>query len=153
MKEIHSYGKDIIPYLINQIDRGKMISSNFVNPYESNLGRTALHGGPLGINYAYMIELILAKDSIRDNYVYRDFCYDCWYEKMKTYKIYGRCTIIEKKDLNNPDVLPVSFDDMKTIKAVYNKWWESNKDKNLDALRKKWREEGSPLLNSPYMWI
>ena len=153
MKEIHSYGKDIIPYLISQIDIGKMVSPNFVNPYESNLERMDLQGGPSGINYAYMIELILAEDSIKDNYVYKDFCYDCWYEKMKPYKIYGHCTIIEKKYLNNPAAISVSFDDMKTIKAIYNKWWESNKDKNLDALRKKWREEGSPLQNSPYMWI
>ncbi len=152
MKEIHSYGKDIIPYLINQIHRGEMLSPIFINPYESNLGKMDLHGGPLGINYAYMIELILAKDSIKDNYVYKGG-YDTWYEKMKPYKIYGHCTIIEKKDLNNPDVLPVSFDDMKTIKDIYKKWWESNKDESLEALRKKWRDEGSPLQNSPYMWI
>ena len=152
MKEIHSYGKDIIPYLISQIDRGKMGSSNFVNPYESNLGRVDLHGGPLGINYAYMIELILAKDSIKDNYVYEGG-YDTWYEKMKPYKIYGHCKIIEKKDLNNPNVLAVSSDDMKTIKSVYNKWWQSNKNESLESLRKKWREEGSPLQKSSYMWI
>ena len=104
MKEIHSYGKDIIPYLINQIHRGEMLSPIFINPYESNLGKMDLHGGPLGINYAYMNELILAKDSIKDNYVYKGG-YDTWYEKMKPYKIYGHCTIIEKKDLNNPELL------------------------------------------------
>ena len=42
---------------------------------------------------------------------------------------------------------------MKTIKAIYNDWWKSNKDESLESLRKKWREAGSPLQNSPFMWI
>ena len=42
---------------------------------------------------------------------------------------------------------------MKTITDIYIKWWESNKDESLETLRKKWRDEGSPLQNSPYMWI
>ena len=42
MKEIHSYGKDIIPYLISQIDKGKMVVPGFINPYESNLGNTVI---------------------------------------------------------------------------------------------------------------
>ena len=152
IKVIHSYGKDIIPYLISQIDRGTMASPNFVNPYESNLQRIDLIGGPLGINYAYMIELILAKDSIKDNYTYKGG-YSGWYEKVKPYKVYDHCTIIEKKYQYNPAVTPLSVDDMKTIKDIYNKWWESNKKENLDALRKKWREEGSPLQKSPFTWI
>lgn len=45
MKEIHSYGKDIIPYLISQIDKGKMVVPGFVNPYESYLGDKIL-GSP-----------------------------------------------------------------------------------------------------------
>ena len=45
MKEIHSYGKDIIPYLISQIDKGKMVVPGFVNPYESYLGDEIL-GSP-----------------------------------------------------------------------------------------------------------
>ena len=150
MKEIHSYGKDIIPYLISQIDRGKKvsISSNFVNPYDSNLRNMVM----VGVNYAYMIELILGKDSIMDNVAFADGN-GVWYEKMKLYRLYGQCVIIRKKDKDNPQKSKMTVDDMKTIKAIYNKWWESNKDKNLDALRKKWREEGSPLQNSPYMWI
>ena len=152
MKEIHSYGKDIIPYLISQIDKGKMVVPGFVNPYESNLGNTVM-GCPLGVNYAYMIELILAKDSIMDNIHFFDGAYSIWYDKMEQYKIYHQCVIIKKKDKDNPQKSEMTVDDMKTIKAIYNDWWESNKDKDLDTLRKKWREKGSPLQNSPYMWI
>ena len=151
MKEIHSYGKDIVPYLIRNIDMDKFGLAGFVNPYESNLANTVV-GSPLGINYAYMIELILAKDSILDNVNY-DSGYDIWYEKMKPYHIYGQCVIIRETDQNNPKDSKISFDDMKTIKAIYNDWWKSNKDESLESLRKKWREAGSPLQNSPFMWI
>ena len=151
MKEIHSYGKDIIPYLINHIDMDKYGIAGFVNPYDSNLGNMVM-GSPLGVNYAYMIELIMTKDSILDNVAFADGN-NVWYEKMKLYRLYGQCVIIRKKDKDNPPKSKMTVDDMKTIKAIYNKWWEHNKDKNLDALRKKWKEEGSPLLNSPYMWI
>lgn len=151
MKEIHSYGKDIVPYLIRNIDMDKFGLAGFVNPYESNLANTVV-GSPLGINYAYMIELILAKDSILDNVNY-DSGYDIWYEKMKPYQIYGQCVIIRETDQNNPKDSKISFDDMKTIKAIYNDWWKSNKDESLESLRKKWREAGSPLQNSPFMWI
>ena len=151
MKEIHSYGKDIIPYLISHIDIMQNGLAGFINPYDSNL-RNKIIGCPLGVNYAYMIELIMAKDTIVDNIHYADGN-NVWYEKMKLYRLYGQCVIISKLDLNNPKDKKINFDDMKAIKAIYNDWWESNKDKNLDALRKKWREEGSPLQNSPYMWI
>ena len=151
MKEIHSYGKDTVPYLIRNIDMDKFGLAGFVNPYESNLANTVV-GSPLGINYAYMIELILAKDSILDNVNY-DSGYDIWYEKMKPYHIYGQCVIIRETDQNNPKDSKISFDDMKTIKAIYNDWWKSNKDESLESLRKKWREAGSPLQNSPFMWI
>lgn len=151
MKEIHSYGKDIVPYLIRNIDMDKFGLAGFVNPYESNLANTVV-GSPLGINYAYMIELILAKDSILDKVNYESG-YDIWYEKMKPYQIYGQCVIIRETDQNNPKDSKITFDDMKTIKAIYNDWWKSNKDKSLESLRKIWRETGSPLQNSPFMWI
>ena len=151
MKEIHSYGKEVIPYLISHIDMDKNGIAGFVNPYESNLQNMVI-GSLLGVNYAYMIELIMTKDSIIDNVAFADGN-DVWDRKMKPYRLYGQCVIIRKKDKDNPQKSKMTVDDMKTIKAIYNKWWESHKDENLDALRKKWREEGSPLQNSPYMWI
>ncbi len=151
MKEIHSYGKEVIPYLISHIDMDKNGIAGFVNPYESNLQNMVI-GSLLGVNYAYMIDLIMTKDSIMDNVPF-GIGYDKWNEKMKPYQIYNQCVIIRKEDKGNPPKSKMTIDDMKTIKAIYNKWWESNKDENLDALRKKWREGGSPLQNSPYMWI
>lgn len=151
MKAIHSFGKEIIPYLISHIDVEKIGVAEFINPYESNLQNMVILS-PWGINYAYMIELILAKDSINDNIFFADG-YDIWYEKMKTYKVYSQCVIIRKKDLNNLKKAKISFADIKSIKAIYNDWWESNKKENLDTLRKKWRENGSPLQKSSFMWI
>ncbi len=151
MKEIHSYGKDVIPYLISQIDMDNYNVAGFVNPYDSNLENTVI-GSPLGVNYAYMIELILGKDTIMDS-IYFAEGYNVWNEKMKPYRLYRQCVIIRKKDQNNPKNSKISFDDMKSIKSIYFNWWNNNKDENLDFLRKKWKEEGSPLQKSPYMWI
>ena len=151
MKEIHSYGKDIIPYLISHIDTKQNGIAGFINPYDSNLGNKIL-GCSLGVNYAYMIELIMAKDTIVDNIHYA-VGHDIWYEKMKPYQIYGQCVIIRKKDKDNPQKSEMTVDDLKTVKAIYNNWWESNKNEDLDSLRKKWREDGSPLRKSSFMWI
>ena len=151
MKEIHSYGKDIIPYLISHIGTKQNGLAGFINPYDSNLGNKIL-GSPLGVNYAYMIELIMAKDTIIDNIHYA-VGHDIWYEKMKPYQIYGQCVIIRKKDKDNPQKSEMTVDDLKTVKAIYNNWWESNKNEDLDSLRKKWREDGSPLRKSSFMWI
>ena len=151
MKEIHSYGKDIIPYLIGHIDTEWNVVAGFVNPYDSYLADKVI-GSPVGVNYAYMIELILAKDSIVDNVIFADGN-NIWYEKMKPYRIYDQCVIISKKDKGNPTKSKITFDDMKTIKSVYNKWWQSNKNESIESLRKKWREEGSPLQKSSYMWV
>ena len=151
MKEIHSYGKDIIPYLISHIDTKQNGLAGFINPYDSNLGNKIL-GCPLGVNYAYMIELIMAKDTIIDN-IHYSVGHDIWYEKMKPYQIYGQCVIIREKDKDNPQRSEMTVDDMETVKAIYNNWWESNKNEDLDSLRKKWREDGSPLRKSSFMWI
>lgn len=99
-----------------------------------------------------MIELIMAKDTIVDNIHYA-VGHDIWYEKMKLYQIYGQCVIIRKKDKDNPQKSEMTVDDLKTVKAIYNNWWESNKNEDLDSLRKKWREDGSPLRKSSFMWI
>lgn len=151
MKEIHSYGKEVIPYLINHIDMDKYGIAGFFNPYDSNIGNKVI-GSPMGVNYAYMIELILAKDSIIDNISFAEG-FSIWQEKMKPYHAYGQCVIIRKKDMDNPQNSKITLDDMKTIKAIYNDWWKNNKDESLVNLRKKWRKEGSPLQNSPFMWI
>lgn len=151
MKEIHSYGKEVIPYLISHIDIERHGVAGFFNPYESNLQGMVIDS-PMGINYAYMIELIMAKDSIKDNYVFGDG-YSSWEKTMEPYNMYGQCVIIRKKDINCPTVSKTTYEDMKIIKAIYSNWWETNKTQNLDSLRKEWSKIGSPLLNSSFMWI
>ncbi len=152
MREIHSYGKEIIPYLINKIDIERYVNPGFLNPYESNL-QDAVLIGPLGINYAYMIELIMAKDSIRDDVVFSLGGYSSWYDKMKPYQIYGQCVIIRKKDQDKPRKSVITIEEMKQVKSIYEKWWKGNKHDPLESIRKKWRENGSPLRESPFTWI
>ena len=152
IKEIHSYGKDIIPDLISHIDINESGMVGFVNPYESNLQN--VFTGPLGINYAYMIELIMAKDSIMTDSVFANSCcYSCWEESIKPYKIYDQCVIARKDDLNNPPISKITIDDMKTIKNIYRDWWESHKNENIDSLREEWQENGSPLQLSSFIWL
>ncbi len=150
MKEIHSHGKEIIPYLISQIDIDDKGIAGFVNPYESNLQDMVI-GSPLGINYAYMIELIMAKDSLKDKPVVVDG-YSSWEEKMEPYKLFGQCVIVREKDKDNPTASILSSDDMKAIKKIYSIWWENNKNDSPESLRKKWIESGGPLRNTSYTW-
>lgn len=150
MKVIHSHGKEIIPYLISHINIDKIGIAGFVNPYESNLQDMVI-GSPLGINYAYMIELIMSKDSLNDKPVFVEG-YSGWEERMEPYRLYGQCVIVKRKDIENPSSSILSSDDMKAIKDIYSNWWENNKNDSLESLRKKWIEIGGPLNNTPYTW-
>ncbi len=150
MKVIHSYGKDIIPYLISHIDINKKGIAGFVNPYESNLEDMVI-SSPMGINYAYMIELIMGKDSLNDKPVFVEG-YSSWEERLEPYRLYRQCVIVKRKDIDDPTSSVLSSEDMKAIKDIYTNWWESNKNDSLELLRKKWIENGGPLSNTPYTW-
>ncbi len=89
--------------------------------------------------YAYEVELILAKEKLRGDP--------------------KSCTF-----LVSPDDVAYSFghltrngeeitdSDLPDLKAAYEKWWNLNKGKTLEELRKEWRNGKKPLKGSEFSW-
>lgn len=147
---IYEKGKDIIPFLINSIDiddEGGVCG--YHNPAYSDTPPGLW--GPVGINYAYMIELIMSKDSI-EHIEGISTIGDGWNEVMKPYMLYPHCVIV-KKDVNYNSIKnELTMDDMKKIKKIYSDLWQENKGLELNEMRKKWRN-ANVWEYTPYMWI
>lgn len=138
-------GKGPIPCLIDFIDTNKISMVGFQDPKSSTI-HSFTFKNYIGIDAAYLIELILSKDSIEITKG------DDWEQKVKPYRIYGYGIIVKTKN-NEPILEPLNYEDMKAIQAIYLKWWQSNKDKPIELLRKEWKENKHILENSPYKWI
>lgn len=147
---IYEKGKDIIPFLINSIDiddEGGVCG--YHNPAYSDTPPGLW--GPVGINYAYMIELIMSKDSI-EHIEGISTIGDGWNEAMKPYMLYQHCTIVRKDAQGIPILKKLTMDDMRKIKKIYSDLWEENKGLDLNEMRKKWRNT-NVWEYTPYMWI
>jgi len=174
-REILSMNKNIIPCLINLIDTKEKYPITFDNPMSSFI-YSYMVDNQKGIKYAYLIELILTKDSIETINKTWDAEEDIihWCEITLPYRIYGIGIIMkedkeDKKDnsifypltYNNPrffdpltheGLIKLTHEDMIKIKEMYLEWWEANKEKPIETLRKEFRE-GNKILKEPYVWI
>lgn len=107
-------GKQAIPFLIDAIDIEEKGLCGFLDIRSSSLF-------PYYLNYkgqrcAYMIEYIMSNGG-------------------KT-KIYNHCIIVKKA--NNKDGFErLSYEDMKIVKKLYEKWWNKYKYKSIEDLRKE----------------
>ena len=151
MDAIFEKGEKIIPLLINSIDiDDEMGRCGYINPYYSDISGWVL-SGPVGINYAYMIELILSKDSI-EHTIGVDPIDSGWEKVMRPYLLYKQCVIVKKDNLGNPIIGKLKVEDMRTIKKLYFDWWEENKHSGIKEMRKQWRKKHI-FENQRYMWI
>lgn len=139
----HNKGKDAIPYLIGLIDCNSESDVGFVNPYSSTIDKF-LFKNFKGIMAAYAIELILAKDKLEYPVVFK---YEFPSQK-HPYNIYNYGVIFNKQR----EFKPLSYDETKEIKNIYNNWWDKNKSKSLNQLRLDWKQKGNILKDSPYEW-
>lgn len=147
---IFERGKNIIPYLIQCIDIDDETGlCGYHNPYYSTL--PTIINAPVGINYAYMIELIMSKDTIE--HVNKEIISDgTWNEVMSPYLLYRHCIIV-KKDIYDKTIMEeLTIDDMKKIKNIYMDWWEKNKNLGFQEMRKEWRKKHI-FRGQPYMWV
>jgi len=132
-----SYGKDAIPHLIKVIDVNEKAFIGFKNPLDSRIPDAMYNS--LGMRAAYEIELILAtneKAKLKDrkyNHLFR----------------YGYIV----RDVEKEQLKAMTNADMKIIKAIYLKWWNQNKTKNIDQLRNDWKKGYQPLSKSAFIWI
>lgn len=143
--DVHSMGKDVIPCLISFIDRDKKSVVGFQDPKSSTI-HSFTFKNYIGIKAAYLIEFILSKDtveSVKSNY---------WEQQTKPYNLFGY-SIIVRTENDNPILKPLDYEDMKVLKGIYLKWWQLNKGKSIEVLRKEWKENKRILNYSKYKWI
>lgn len=143
--ETHKIGKDAIPCLVDFIDMDKKTFVGFQDPKSSTI-HPFTSNNYIGIKAAYLIEFILSKDSIVT------VKSDDWEQKSKPYRIHEFGVIVKIKN-NEPILEPLDYEDMKVLKEIYFKWWQLNKDKPIELLRKEWKENKHILDNSYYKWI
>ncbi len=152
--EIYKYAKEAIPYLINNMDKNQQTSlTQFINPIESNIPKFIMNN-QIGIRYAYLIELILSKDSIETvNKTWNkeeDWLH--WAEQTKPYRIYNIGIIVKQDKYHKTILEPLTPKDMVVIKKMYLNWWKKNKQNSIEKLRDDYRS-GKKIIKFPYTWI
>lgn len=145
--------KSIIPCLIDSIDILEEGFVGFQNPISSTLHAFTI-GNQRGINYAYLIEFILSRDTIESvKHTWgADQNLSHWDETIKPYRIYEYGVIVKKDSNGNPMSDALTHDDMIVIKSFYSEWWRANKNKPFEVLREE-RKKGARILKDPYIWI
>jgi hypothetical protein len=138
-------GKSAIPCLIDLIDKDNKSFVGCLNPLSSYIPPFIINNY-IGINAAYLIELILSSNSLLG-----DSSTD-WRDATNSFKIYHYCVIVKIKG-NKPVLEPLHYHDMKAIKGIYLDWWEANKDKPIQELRKMRTDNNHILDGSNYQWI
>jgi len=66
-------------------------------------------------------------------------------------RLFNYCVIVKVID-NKSIMQPLTYDDMRSIKALYKDWWEKNKLKSIVELTEDWNNNKRPLTNSEYAW-
>jgi len=131
--------------LISYIDKNQKTSVGFIDPKASTL-QSFNFNNYIGIKAAYFIEFFLSKDSIET------INGSEWEQKIKPYRIYKSGVIVKTID-GSPILETLSYKDMKRIKGIYRKWWNKNKNKAVNQLRKEWGKEKHILDGTCYIWI
>ncbi len=140
--KLHQHGKESIPFLIDEISNQKSSTLySLANPLNSNFNIEGSYDC-LGFLYAYIIELILAKETLAeaDDFPCCQFLgseYNCifWDGVLR----FSNGKAVKKGDLNE-------------IEKSYEDWWRRNKHKSLRQLRKDWNKGIVPLDKSGYYW-
>lgn len=149
---VYIRGIKAIPCLIDHLDDSKNSPFGFKNPKSSYIPSFFLKGNQIGIKYAYLIELILAKDTLESSPDF-DWNKNNWEEATKPYRIYDYCVIVRKDENQKPIEDILTNDDMKKIKLIYLAWWKKNQNKSIEQLRNDYKQNGSILKDSDYMWV
>jgi len=139
---LHHMGKSIIPVLIERIDDRDVAPSStlmLANPILSYVPPGSQRDEFSGVIYAYVIELILARDALHDDL-------DCTF--LLTTGDYAYSHGLITKDSN-----VILATDLARVKQVYSRWWEGNRGKELSTLRLEWKKSVRPLTGSEYNWM
>ena len=138
VQRIHDYGKSAIPYLIDLIDTEAKGNPGFVNKYSSTIDLSDKY---LGMNAAFLVELILAREKISSPLTY--------YEGTTMFsQVEGISYGVIVKD----DSMHLTKEDMINIKSQYSNWWKKYNEKHLSEIRDIWASGDRPLTFSKFNW-
>ncbi len=153
--QIYKLKGKVIPTLINMIDFEDMatVFSDFADPWSSTMNNMIVE--QVGIQYAYMIEFILkARDMDRHIAFHRDSP-EQWQRLVNRFKVFEHCIIVKRgaSFVNSIyDHQPLAYKDLCKIRTIYSKWWEKNKDKPFEDLKRDYQSV-TILEGSEYEWI
>jgi hypothetical protein len=139
---LHRLGKSAIPALIDHIDDGGVAASStlmLANPLLSYVPPGSLRDEFSGVIYAYVIELILARDTLRDDK-------DCTFLLNNGDYAYPHGLIMKGNNI-------ISATELAQVKQAYLGWWVKNRNENLASLRLEWKKSVRPLTGSGYSWV
>ncbi len=144
--EVQKIGKEVIPILIEYIDYDRKAEVGFHNPYSSTIDEL-LYKNYKGIDAAYLIEFLLAKDTIEN----KEIKYEGT-QQINPFNIYGYGVIVKQ---NKSELIkkPLTYNDMKEIKQIYKSWWGNNEKKSISQLREEWQQNKSILKDSNFSWL
>jgi hypothetical protein len=139
--QLYKMGKNAIPLLIDAIADPTRTQLILVNPTVSN--REGEDLSPyFGVLACYLIEWIQATEYINESdfinspFLFGDPPDSYIYE-------YGRIMV---------DGRNISKDDLSQLKAIYRTWWQNNRRKKLEELRRDWKMKKRPLNDTRYYW-
>lgn len=141
---LHRIGKQAIPALVTRIADAQVAGSGTVdlqNPILSSVLPNFQRDQFAGVLYAYIIELILGRETLSAEAGKCDFLL------AQDDYLYGHGAI--RKDPNSP----LEPADLSRIQQIYLKWWDANRNKTLTQLRSEWKQSIRPLSSSEYRWF
>lgn len=139
---LHRFGKDAIPFLIDNISNSKEIYIGLGSPMNSDMRLSLEAKTYAGTLAAFVIELILNRAQIKlDKNDHPQFLLG---NSQDNY-VFWEGVIAKNKGL-------AKMADLPRIKKLYQKWWELNKAETIERLREKQKGGESILDRKPYYW-
>jgi hypothetical protein len=130
-------GKPAIPLLIDSIENPCPMEIILESPRSSTVEITRARG----FLAAYLIEWILAIDHINlDDMMKSPYLLG---NDLNNY-IYSPCIVIDGREALAEDLI--------VIKKLYQEWWRRNNYKELDELRREWKQNIRPLSGTAFSW-
>lgn len=147
---LNRIGKAAIPGLIEKIDGFERIKIGLAKPILSSMPAYYWKENYAGIYWAYFIEWLLWR---KNSYSYD---WESYYNEKNLnmtndlkiafeYYKYDYNLLVTESDKQ------LTYNDMKAVKTIYEKWWEENKHLSMSKLRKKY-ENDTIWKQTPYWW-
>ncbi|MGM0620212.1 MAG: hypothetical protein ACQETJ_04130 [Bacteroidota bacterium] len=147
---LNGVGKEAIPGLIERIDGYERIKIGLAKPILSSMPAYYLKENYAGIYWAYFIEWLLwgrnpQKYDWESYYNEKNLSMTHDLKIAFEYYKYDYNLLVTKSDKQ------LTYDDMKVVKTIYEKWWEENKHLSMSKLREKY-DNDEIWKQSPFAW-